>query len=65
MKMTGKYLSLTYENMSPCIVRSDRIKEVCEMPGGRSKITYGNGRVFLVRESTIKVNKERFLDNER
>ena len=57
MLLRHKYLTLKYVNMAPCIIRRDKVKDIREMPGGRTEITCSDGRVCLVRETIDEVTE--------
>ena len=50
------YITLTYQNGAPCILRTDRIIRKREMPGGTTEIIYGHNEKFIVRESLLDVH---------
>lgn len=57
--MTKDYCSkFTYTDMSPCIFRKSRVKKVREMPGGKTEVTYDNGRKMLLRAEVAEVRME-------
>lgn len=56
MRRSNRYISLTQMNMAPCILRTDKIRNVLpsdDMKG--SEVTYAGGRTYKVRETCGKV----------
>ena len=56
MKLENPYVVLQHPDRSPAIFRIDKISRIDEMPGGRTRITYGD-RTILVRGHEKEVRK--------
>ena len=56
MKLENPYVVLQHPDRSPAIFRIDKISRIDEMPGGRTRITYGD-RTVLVRGHEKDVRK--------
>lgn len=56
MKLENPYVVLQHPDRSPAIFRIDKISRIDEMPGGRTRITYGD-RTYLVRGHEKDVRK--------
>lgn len=53
-----RFISLTYVDHSPCILRVDGIRSINEAPGGKTEIEYYDGRRMLVREDPLSINEK-------
>lgn len=55
MLLKHPFVTLKRENMSPCILRIDKIKHIRDLPGGRSEIEYKSWA------ETVRGNKDEVM----
>lgn len=59
MRRSNRYISLTQMNMAPCILRTDKIKDMYpndDMVG--STVEYAGGRIYKVRETCGRIERK-------